>query len=238
MDAEQLEALLTDIRRKRGYLLPHHGLMATALPGMLEAYDRLYTALALTPRQLDRRDHEVVWLVVLISVNEKLGTHHLDRWRRAGGDPASLADIVSLAAFCRGAPAWNFVEAFWSPHLPEFPVREAYLAALERAAGDLGVPLAHLGALAAYACAAEWSLFRWQLIAAYDAGVPEPQMAEALSLVAFPGSVPNFARACGAWQAAILEGAVTPSGAFRTWAEFSGQGGYDEAAGIDDDRER
>ena len=67
MDVQELERHLDDVRRKRGYLLPHHGLMATALPGMLEDYDRLYTSLALTPRHLDRLEHEAVWLVVLIA---------------------------------------------------------------------------------------------------------------------------------------------------------------------------
>ena len=42
MSPEQLEEHLEEIRRKRGYLLPHHGLMATALPGMLEDYDRTF----------------------------------------------------------------------------------------------------------------------------------------------------------------------------------------------------
>jgi hypothetical protein len=57
-------------------------------------------------------------------------------------------------------------------------------------------------------------------------------MAEALSLVAFPGSVPNFARACGAWRDAILDRRVRASEPFQAWAKMTGQGGYDEAAGV------
>ena len=234
MDVQELERHLEAVRRKRGYLLPHHGLMATALPGMLEDYDRLYTSLALTPRHLDRLDHEVVWLVVLIAVNEALGTHHLARYREAGGDTARLRDIVSLAGFCRGASAWCFVADSWAAHLPDLSPREGYEEALLAAAGDLAPPGAHLGALAAHACASEWRLFDWQLQASYAAGVDESAMAEALSLVAFPGSVPNFARACGAWQTAILAGRVEASEPFRTWAELTGQGGYDEAAGVNE----
>ncbi|MEE4172861.1 MAG: hypothetical protein V2I57_01255 [Xanthomonadales bacterium] len=232
MDAQELERHLDDVRRKRGYLLPHHGLMATALPGMLEDYDRLYTSLALTPRHLERLDHEVVWLVVLIAVNESLGTHHLARYREAGGDSSSLRDIIALAGFCRGASAWGFVADSWSAHLPDLDVRKEYEAALSSAAGALSPRVAHLGALAAHACASDWRLFDWQLDACYAAGVEETHMAEALSLVAFPGSVPNFARACGAWQSAILNGRVTASEPFRVWAQLTGQGGYDEAAGV------
>ena len=235
MDGQELERHLDDVRRKRGYLLPHHGLMATALPGMLEDYDRLYTSLALTPRHLDRLDHEVVWLVVLIAVNESLGTHHLARYREAGGTDAGLRDIVSLAGFCRGASAWCFVADSWAAHLPGLSPRDGYEAALLASAGGLAPRLAHLGALAAHACAPDWRLFDWQLEAAYTAHVPEADMAEALSLVAFPGSVPNFARACGAWRDAILAGRVNASEPFRVWAELTGQGGYDEAAGIDRD---
>lgn len=232
MDAENLERHLEAVREKRGYLLPHHGLMAAALPGMLEDYDRLYTSLALTPRHLDRIDHEVVWLVELIAVNESLGTHHLARYREAGGEASRMPDIVSLAGFCRGASTWCFVADAWSAHLPDFSAREGYEAALLEAAGGLSPRLAHLSALAAHACASEWRLFDWQLQAGYAAGIDETDMAEALSLVAFPGSVPNFARACGLWQKAILTGRVEPSEPFRIWAELSGQGGYDEAVGV------
>jgi alkylhydroperoxidase/carboxymuconolactone decarboxylase family protein YurZ len=233
MDVQELERHLDDVRRKRGYLLPHHGLMATALPGMLEDYDRLYSSIALTPRHLERIDHEVVWLVVLITVNESLGTHHLARYREAGGDEASLRDIVSLAGFCRGASAWCFVADSWATHLPDLSARDGYEAALLASAGGVAPRVAHLAVLAAHACAADWRLFDWQLEAAYAAGVDERHMAEALSLVAFPGSVPNFARACGAWQAAILAGRVNASDSFQAWAELTGQGGYDEAAGVD-----
>ena len=60
-------AALSDIHEKRGYLLPHHGLMATSTPDLLERYDSLYSALALEERHLSRHAHEFVWLGVLIS---------------------------------------------------------------------------------------------------------------------------------------------------------------------------
>ena len=40
-------ATLSDIHAKRGYLLPHHGLMAISTPHLLERYDSLYSTLAL-----------------------------------------------------------------------------------------------------------------------------------------------------------------------------------------------
>ena len=67
MQDTELEAFLKAIRSKRGYLLPHHGLMAISMPQLLNAYDELYTTIALTERQLSRHDHEFVWMGVLIA---------------------------------------------------------------------------------------------------------------------------------------------------------------------------
>ena len=65
-----------------------------------------------------------------------------------------------------------------------------------------------------------------------EAGIDERELAEALSLMMFPGSVPYFVEAAGIWRELILAGDVEASPAFRAWAEVSGQGGYDEAVGI------
>ena len=62
--------------------------------------------------------------------------------------------------------------------------------------------------------------------------VDEFQLAEALSLMMLPGSVPNFARAADTWLNLIRAGAVEASNEFRAWAGLGGQGGYDEAAGV------
>ena len=50
---EQVEAALTDLRAKRGYLLPHHGLLAVAAPELLVAYDATYSALTLAEDAID-----------------------------------------------------------------------------------------------------------------------------------------------------------------------------------------
>ena len=61
---------LAAVRAKRGYLLPHHGLLAVAAPDLLEAYDQAYTALTLVPRNLTAHDKEFVWLAVLVATDE------------------------------------------------------------------------------------------------------------------------------------------------------------------------
>ena len=96
-------AALSDIHAKRGYLLPHHGLMAISTPHLLERYDSLYSALALTERHLSRHAHEFVWLGVLISCEESLGSHHVKRFVDAGGDAAHLGLATAISAMAKGS---------------------------------------------------------------------------------------------------------------------------------------
>ena len=111
-------AALSDIHAKRGYLLPHHGLMAISTPDLLERYDSLYSTLALTERHLSRHAHEFIWLGVLISCEESLGSHHVKRFVDAGGDAAHLGLATAISAMAKGSEGYLFVEDHWVPHLP------------------------------------------------------------------------------------------------------------------------
>ena len=90
-------AALSDIHEKRGNLLPHHGLMAISTPDLLERYDSLYSALPLEERHLSHHAHEFVWLGVLISCEESMGSHHVKRFLDARGDAAHLGLATRLA---------------------------------------------------------------------------------------------------------------------------------------------
>ena len=232
MQPEELEVFLQQVREKRGYLLPHHGLMAASMPRLLQAYDELYTTLALTPRQLSRHDHEFVWMGVLIVTDEILGTHHLQRFRTAGGTDDELATALAITALAKGCDAYQFVDHHWLGHLPDFAPRERYLHAFRRVAEDTPLPLAHMTACAVHTCTGNWAALRWQIIAAYADGIDELELAEAISLAMFPGSVPNYVEAAGVWRELIAAGEVEASEAFSAWARLSGQGGYDEASGV------
>lgn len=234
MQSTELETLLEGIRKKRGYLLPHHGLMAVSSPELLDAYDALYSSIALQERTLSRHDHEFVWLGVLIAKDESLGSHHLRRFRDAGGTDDEFSSAITLTALVKGCSAFGFVDNHWLPHLPGFSPRDRYLAAFRRLAIDTPLPLAHLTACAAHTCLANWPGLRWQIVAAYEDGTDELALAEALSLAMFPGSVPNYARAADVWRQLIVAGHVDASDAFTAWAELSGQGGYDQASGAID----
>lgn len=219
---DDLKRRLAEAKAKRGYLLPHHGLLALASPDLLAAYDRAYTALALEPRVLSVHDREFVWLAILIATGEALATHHIPKFRAGGGTDAEIEAILALSALALGA--------HWRAHLPTIDVRRAYLAATGAVPADKR--LARLALAAIHACAGAWEFLRWEIAAAYDAKVPEIELAEALSLVMFPGSVPRFVEAAGVWRDMIAKNEVAASRPFAIWAGMAGQGGYDEASGL------
>ena len=229
--SRDLAGELAALRKKRGYLLAHHGLMAVSMPKLLDAYDALYTELALNERVLSRREHEFVWMAILIACEEAIGTHHIERYHVAGGNDAELADIVALTAMALGVQSGLFVEQHWLAHLPDFDPRSAYFSAFAKAAGNAPLDLAHMAAASVCTCKGNWAGLRWHLIGAYQAGADEHGLAEALSLALFPGSVPNVVEAADVWRELVLSGDVEASDDFLTWAKMSGQGGYDEASG-------
>jgi len=233
MPDNDLPQLLATVRDKRGYLLPHHGLMAASMPRLLETYDTFYTAMTLTPRTLSRHEHEYVWLAILIATDEARATHHLPKFRAAGGTDEELATILALTALAKGCSAYRFVNDHWGPHLPDFDARARYLDAFRQAAADAPRHLAHMAAAAVFTCLGDWQLLAWQICAAYADDLDEAALAEALSLTMFPGSVPHFVEAADVWRNLVLEGRVTASPGFTAWARLSGQGGYDEVAGVD-----
>ncbi|MGI9290409.1 MAG: hypothetical protein ACR2QG_03920 [Gammaproteobacteria bacterium] len=232
MQPDELAKNLQEVREKRGYLLPHHGLMAVSMPRLLDAYDELYTTLALTERQLNRHDHEFVWMGVLISTDEILGTHHIKRFHDAGGTNEELAAATAITAFAKGCQAYHFVNDYWLPHLPDHNPQQQYIDMFRRVSGDTSLPLAHMTACAIHTCMGHWNGLRWQLKAAYEDQTDELELAEAISLAMFPGSVPNYVEAAGVWREMIAKDEVPASDLFRNWAELSGQGGYDEASGV------
>jgi alkylhydroperoxidase/carboxymuconolactone decarboxylase family protein YurZ len=224
-----LRARLADVKAKRGYLLPHHGLLALTFPDLLAGYDAAYTAMALADRVLSHHDREFVWLAVLAATDEGLATHHIAKFRAAGGDDAGIGAAFAAAGWAIGAEAYDFAARTWSAQLAPWNPEAAYIAGARRLEPGR---LVHLAQLAVHVCKARWRVLRWQIAAAYEDGVPEDEIAEALTLAMFPGSIPRFVEACGVWREMIAAGAVPASEPYRIWATFEGQGGYDEAAGF------
>jgi alkylhydroperoxidase/carboxymuconolactone decarboxylase family protein YurZ len=221
---------LSGVRAKRGYLLPHHGLMAITSPDLLEAYDATYTQLALTDRVLNHHDREFVWLAILIAANEPIATQHIAKFIGTGGSEAEIEVIMAIAALTLGFDSYRFVSRNWLAHLPACNPPALYQRALRKAAGDTSMRLVHMAACATFVCKAGWDALAPQIVAAYADAVPEIDLAEALSLTMFPGSVPHFVEAARVWRDLIVSGRVEASPAFLEWAGLSGQGGFNEAS--------
>ncbi|WP_270933976.1 carboxymuconolactone decarboxylase family protein [Falsiroseomonas oryzae] len=225
---DEVRAQLAAIRAARGFVLPHHGLMAAALPELHAAYEAMYRALTLDPRHLAPLERESVWLAVLAACAEPVGTHHLAKFRAAGGTDAQAMALFRLAAWAAGAARYAVLDGAWAQHFPATPIRDAYLDGARDllADGAVAEPLART-CLAAIHCACDqrWGL-EAEIAAALACGVPEPCLAEALSLTIWPRGVNPFVRAAEAWLALIRAGRVPASEAFRAWAATPGQGAF------------
>ena len=231
MTPEELSQRLAPIKAKRGYLLPHHGLLAVSSPQLLQAYDQLYSAIALEHKTLSVRDRELVWLAVLIATDEALATHHIPRFLEGGGQMAEFNAVLQLTASLKGVTAYRFVQTHWAPHVPTLDLVQSYRDALERAGQPLSPRDVWLCACSVHAALGHFDWLSQALVAAYDRQVGELDLAESLSIMMFPGSVPHYVEAAKVWMNLIREGQVQASPAFAAWSRMSGQGGYDEASG-------
>lgn len=229
-DVRAAQARLAAVRAKRGYLLPHHGLLAIAAPDLLDAYDQTYTALTLTPRRLTAHDKEFVWLAVLVATDEAIATHHIRKFRDAGGTADEIHAALRLAAAAHAAPAFAFVAEHWAQAIPEFDREAAYRGAIADALAPFALParLAEMALAAVQTCRGAWWEVGVHIRAAYAGAIAEVDLAEALALTMFPGSVPNFVEACRVWRDLIAAGAVAASPPFRAWAAIE-QAGFDPA---------
>jgi hypothetical protein len=222
---EAVRARLEEIRAARGgFVLPHHGLMAAALPDLHAAYEVMYRALTLEARHLAPMAREAVWLAVLSACEEPVGTHHLQKFRETGGTEAQTQALLRLACWAAGASRYAVLDAAWGGHLGT-PMRDAYLeGGRALLGGAIAEPLARTCLAAVHAASDQrWGL-EAEIEAALTLGVPEHELAEALSLVIWPRGVNRFVRAAEAWLALIRAGRIPASEPFRAWAAAPDQG--------------
>ena len=69
VDSQKQEAgakLLEEMLAKRGYLLSYHRMLAASEPGILSAYENLYTRLVLNERALNLAEREIVWIALIV----------------------------------------------------------------------------------------------------------------------------------------------------------------------------
>ncbi len=221
VSADELRRQLDAIKKKRGYVLPHHGLLAATSPALLESYDATYTALTLSERTISDRVKEFVWIAILVATDEAIASHHIKRLRDAGGSDGDFDAAIRLSAFGRSAPGFRFPAQHWGALLPHYDRERAYVSALDALCTGLHVdpPLVEMTMAAVQTCLFHHFELAFHLRRAYAARVPEIELAEALALTMFPGSVPYYVEAAGVWRDLIVKGEVPASETFKLWAE-------------------
>ncbi len=215
---------LEAVKAKRGYLLPHHGLMALTAPQLLDGYDATYTALTLTPRSLSEYEREFVWLGVLISRREHIAAQHLVKFKKAGGTDADVNLAVQLTALAEGAAAFHFISDHWQRHAANYNNKALYFDTLKKIGGSVREALVHLHLAATHGCLRNTTALQWHIAECYRLKVPEAELAEALSYIMFSGSVPYFIEACGVWLEMIKADQVPASAPFKAWARMDQTG--------------
>ena len=220
---------IEDFRTRRGYVLPHQGAMAAALPDLQDVYGVIYKTLTLDRHYLSDFEREFVWLALLTAAKEKIGTHHIDLFFKSGGTDRLAEAVFRLVAWSQGVETFQFLEDHWQPYFPAPSARAAYIAgktALLAGYPELPAELSHLALLAAFASRDQhWGL-EVALEDCYVSSVSEPKIAEALSLVLWPCGVNRFLDASGVWLKVLQSGKVTPSEPFKAWADTPDQGGF------------
>ena len=102
LDIESAESRLNTVREKRGYLMPHHGLLALTAPELLQGYDACYSALTLGNRYLAEKDKEFIWLGILAVKEEFLATQHVAKYLTRRRFIGSRSPICENGRLCTG----------------------------------------------------------------------------------------------------------------------------------------
>ncbi len=111
---EREHTLLERLREKRGYLLPHHRLLARYAPDILEAYDAFYSQVWFERNVLDARTKELIAIGIHAAVQEREGLEiHLRRAVQAGATEAEIVEAMALAAIPAGAYATVVAADVW-----------------------------------------------------------------------------------------------------------------------------
>lgn len=226
---DDLRARLESLRAARGFLLPHHGALAAGAPALHDAYLAMYRELTVAPRVLSPLERECVWLAILVTAREGIGTHHLELFRQHGGTEAMAESLVTLAGIAPAFDALTFAAGHWAAFLPGLTT-DAYDRQVAAARGDLPEGVADLAMLATHAARHAQGGVAHHLKRAYALRLDEAAMVESLSYIIWPCGVNAFLAACETWAGLMQQGAVTPSPRFAIWADMA-MGAFDPQSG-------
>ncbi|MDP3139529.1 MAG: hypothetical protein Q8N17_24745 [Burkholderiaceae bacterium] len=219
---EEVSRRLKANLERRGYLLPHQGLMAIAMPRLQDGYQVMYKALTLDQNQLTDYEKEFVWLAVLAAAGEHIGTHHVKLFLERGGDAVQAEVVFHLVGLAAGAlRSYKFLDEHWERHFPPLRGKQAYWKAAETliAGSGVSIGLARLALLAVHTTLAQdWGI-EAELEAAYAIGVHEGKLAEAACLPMWATGMNRTIDASQIWLDMIRAGRLKVSEPFRVWAD-------------------
>lgn len=97
-EGREPESIIEAIRRKRGYALPLHSVLAAEDPAVLAAYEGMMNALYLKGRRLDGRTKELVYVAALVALGapEAHVRAHMERAKREGAAPEEILEALEL----------------------------------------------------------------------------------------------------------------------------------------------
>ena len=192
-------SLLDAVRKKRGYVLPYHRLMAELDPELLITYDAFYTRLTLTGRVLSPPEKETVWVALIAATRARVGTLHLGRAVKAGMSKDAIADAVAIAAACEALDALAFAKDAFPEWVDEARAVKRYLRAFDAARGRTPPVLAEIAAVVAHASQRRAAGMRIHLVRAFKRGAKREQVAEALSFALLHCGGPTMVDATQCW---------------------------------------
>ena len=217
---------LSEIRDKRGYLLPHHGLLGLTDPALLAGYDQCYSALTLTKRYLEEKEKEFIWLGILAVTEEHIATQHLNKFFDAGGTSKEVECVVQLASYARGVSSILFADKYWKKIDNKLNSIDLYFNAI-KILNEKNIEdevLINLALVAIHTSIKQHVPLLWHIKKLYDLNSKETHIAEALSYSMFTGSIPNFIEGCSVWRNMIVKKEAIASKEFYDWAMLDQEG--------------
>jgi alkylhydroperoxidase/carboxymuconolactone decarboxylase family protein YurZ len=206
--------LINKIKEKRGYLLPYHELFLCVDHKVLDTYDQFYENITLSSRHLDNKTKELVWFAILIGVQEKAGSLHVERGKKAGITDREFSEVLSLCQIAMGIDAVIFLEDNWAEHLPNVASWTIYRNLLEKVANGMKIlpqtiELIFIGIYTSFPHLKD-ELLRFHLKRAKALGVRDAEICEAMSYVFIPCGANALIKASAILKKAIQDGEIVP----------------------------
>lgn len=205
------DAILGEIRGERGYTLSYHELLARTDPDLLVAYRDMYRRFTIESRRLDTRRRELIWTALLTAIREYVGSVHIERATSAGVPIEDLRAAVRLAGASLSWGAVEYAHGNWTDLLGGASGPDEYRRVVAGCRSPISEVDADLILLVLAGARMAREQFLHHLERSVAAGLPEPEIVEAISYLLVPLGANIFLWATDTWLEAVRAGEV-PAG--------------------------